>query len=116
MGRDYSAYNVKPYNHGGRVVSDIRKLNFNDDELEKITSAWAEGKSVVLGYSVRVGRKGMSLRLEIFNVNNSCYVHPEALDITRDWLRIRPILEQNKIPKEWLEIILKKLQEVVKNG
>lgn len=116
MGRDYSAYNVKPYNRGGHIVSDIRKLNFSVDEVEKITGAWSEGKSVVLGYSVRVGRKGLALRIEVFNVDNCCCIHPGAIDITKDWLKIRSMLDQNQIPKDWMELIIKKLQkEVIRN-
>ena len=116
MERDYSGENVKPYERGGYVESDIRKPKFNPDEIKKIYCAWSEGRPVVLGYSVRVGKKGISLRVSVFNVDTCCFIHPNAVNITRDWLKIGPMLEQNQIPEDWVNLILKKMQEVIAGG
>lgn len=116
MEREYSGDNVKLYDRGGYIESDIRKIKFNPKEIEKIYSAWAKGRPVVMGYSVAVGKKGISMRVSVFNVYSCCYIHPNAVNVTKDWLKIGPILMSNQIPSEWLELILTKIQEVISGG
>ena len=116
MEREYSGDNIKFYNHGGFIQMDIKKIEIPETELGKIHSAWCEGRPVVMGYKVEVGKKGLVIRISIFNVDTCCFIHPNAINITREWMQIKPLLENNQIPQDWMDKIIKKIEEVMKNG
>ena len=116
MAKEYSGDNIKFYNHGGYIMVDIKNIKFSVEEIDKIHAAWCEGRPVVMGYKVEAGKKGLTIRLSVFNVDTSCYIHPNAVNITREWMQIKPLLENNQIPEEWLVLITNKIQEEIKNG
>ena len=103
--------NTKLYNCGGEFYIDVKDVKVTKAEIETVHNAWAEGRPVQMGCIVKIGKRGIGLYFYISNALSSTYIHPNAINITRDWLRVKLMLEKNQIPSEWMELLIEKLRE-----
>lgn len=99
-------------NHSFEIC--LHDIYVKPDDLEKITDAWSIGHFVFWKIT---GEDFQNIYIDVFTVSSKYKINIEAMEITRNWLSIKKLLEKNEIPDEWVDkaisIVCKRMEELV---